>query len=53
MKNNGIKLFTQDIDNEIIKTDKIINDILELKGILKENFLDKYHIVPLDLKFIG
>lgn len=44
MKNNGIILFTQDINNEIKKIDTVVNNILELKEILKENIPDKFYI---------
>ncbi len=44
MKKNGIKLFIQDIENELKKIDVIVNNIIELQEILKGQEPDKFYI---------
>lgn len=44
MKKNGIKLFIQDIENELKKIDIIVNNIIELQEILKGQAPDKFYI---------
>ncbi len=43
--NNKIKLFIKDIEKELEKIDIIVNNILELKKILKGKEPDKFYII--------